>query len=88
MENPMKELTRETPRYSSDATTTTIIWVSNSAIRDPRMLPESGVMSYTVSSENTAPSRPLSESAVRIGNSLLDARVPESAILRDTSEGF
>jgi hypothetical protein len=86
----MSEMRPEVPIYSGEATTTTIIFVgvSNSAIRDPRTPPECGVMSYTVSSENTVPSRPLSENAVRIGNSLLDARVPESAILRDTSEDF
>jgi hypothetical protein len=84
----MSKMIPETPMYSGETATTTIIGVSNLAIRDPRTPPEYGVMSYTASSENTAPSRPLSEGAVKIGNSLLDARVPESAILRDTSEDF
>jgi hypothetical protein len=45
-------------------------------------------MSYTLPSENTEPSHPLSEGAVRVGNSLLSARVPEAAILRDEAEDF
>jgi hypothetical protein len=54
----------------------------------PTALPASSVCSYTVSRETSKPSAPLSEAAVRVGNSLLTARVPEDAFLRDTDEDF
>lgn len=82
----MDELIPEMPMYSSETTTTTIVGVSNLAVRDYGTVPESVVMSYTVPSDNMAPSRPLSDDAVRVGNSLLDAHVTENAILRDCSE--
>jgi hypothetical protein len=78
----------ETPMYTGETTTTTIVGVSNLAVRDARALPECEVMSYTLTTEKNAPSSPLSEGAVRVGNSLLSARVSESKILRDTSEEF
>jgi hypothetical protein len=80
------DLMLEVPMYAGETTTTTIIGVSNLDIRDSRALPESAVMSYTLPTENPSPSVPLSEAVVRVGNSLLDARVPESAFLRDKSE--
>jgi hypothetical protein len=46
-------------------------------------LPNCSVSSYTLQTEDIGPSHPLSADAVRIGNSLLSAQVPESAILRD-----
>lgn len=71
----------------SQSTTVTVIGVSNFVPpADSRALPTYGVTSYTVPMDSAAPSRPLSEGAVRVGNSLLTARVPESAILRDTAE--
>jgi hypothetical protein len=69
----------------SSVTTVTYVGISNAPIRDPNAC---SVMSYTLPSENTEPSRPLSEGAVRVGNSLLSARVPESAILRAGPEDF
>ena len=71
-----------------ETTLTTIIGVSNLSVRDPRELQECQVMSYVALTENASPSHPLSEGAVRVGDSLLNARVPEAAILRDTSEDF
>jgi hypothetical protein len=69
-------------------TLTTIIGVANLSVRDPREVPQCQVMSYIAPSEGVSPSHPLSEGAVRIGDSLLNARVPEVAILRDATEDF
>jgi hypothetical protein len=71
-----------------ETTLTTIIGVSNLSVRDPRQVPECQVMSYIAPTESVPPSRALSEGAVRVGDSLLNARVPEAAILRDPSEDF
>jgi len=68
-----------------ETTLITIIGGANLFVRDPRELQECQVMSYVVPTENASPSHPLSEGAVRVGDSLLNARVPEAAILRDTS---
>jgi hypothetical protein len=84
----MAESNPKTPLTTSESTTVTIVGVSNLTLADPRALPTCGVTSYTLPSENTAPSHPLNEDAVRVGNSLLSARVPESAILRDRAEDF
>jgi len=84
----MAESNSKTPVNVSGSTSITIVGVSNLTPADPRALRPYGVMSYTVPSENTAPSPPLSEGAVQVGNSLLNARVPESAILRDEAEDF
>jgi hypothetical protein len=84
----MTESNSKTPVNVSESTTITIVGVSNLTPADSRALPTYGVMSYTAPSENTAPSTPLNEGAVRVGNSLLNARVPESAILRDETEDF
>jgi len=51
-------------------------------------VPASQVCSYTLADDSPRPSVPLSEAAVRMGNSILTALVPESAILRDTIEDF
>jgi hypothetical protein len=51
-------------------------------------LPISNVCSYTVPGESIGACAPLSEGAVRLGNSLLSSFVPEHAILRDSSEDF
>jgi hypothetical protein len=84
----MPESNPKTPVNVSESTTVTIVGVSNMAPADSRALPTYEVTSFTVPSENTAPSHPLNEGAVRVGNSLLSARVPESAILRDKAEEF
>jgi hypothetical protein len=86
----MAESKRPVPTISS----TTIVGVCNNFVAaDPfRELPTYGSMSYTVppSPEVTdnqpegAPSRPLSTGAIRVVNSVLGARVPESAIERDS----
>jgi hypothetical protein len=70
----------------NETTLTTIIGVSNLSVRDAREVPECQVMSYIAPTENVSPSHPLSEGAVRVGDSLLNARVPEAAILRDAPE--
>jgi len=83
----MSEANSKIPPVSrTESTTVTIVGISNSMPADSRELPSYSVTSYTVPSESTNTSNPLNESAVRVGNSLLDARVPESAILRDRSE--
>jgi hypothetical protein len=81
----MSESKSQTPAAIS-STTVTIVGVSNLAPADSRALPTYGVTSFTMPSDNPAPSHPLNEGAVRVGNSLLSARVPESAILRDRAE--
>ncbi len=81
----MSESNSKTP-VAISSTTVTIVGVSNLTPADSRALPTYGVTSFTMPSENTAPSHPLNEGAVRVGNSLLSARVPESAILRDKAE--
>ena len=82
----MSEANSITPPMShTGSTTVTIVQVSNLPA-DSRELPSYSVTSYTVPSESTKASNPLNEAAVRIGNSLLNAHVPESAILRDRSE--
>jgi hypothetical protein len=75
------------PKASVESTTVTIVGASN-ALPDARALPTYGVMSYTVPDDNLGPANPLSEAAVRVGNSLLHSRVPESAILRDGGGDF
>jgi len=74
-----------------DIGSTTIVGVCNNFVpTDPfRDLPTYSSMSYTVTpaAENQpegAPSQPLSTAAIRVVNSVLNARVPESAIERDT----
>jgi hypothetical protein len=82
----MSDLNSKTPMNVSESTTVTIVGVSNGTPVDSRALPTYGVTSYTVPSENTKPSHPLSEGAVQVGNSVLKARVPETKILRDRPE--
>ncbi len=82
----MAESNSKPPTNISESTTVTIVGVSNLAPGDSRALPTYEVTSYTAPGENTERSHPLSEGAVRVGNSLLNARVPETAILRDRPE--
>jgi hypothetical protein len=82
----MSDLNSKMPMNVSESTTVTIVGVSNGTPVDSRALPTYGVTSYTVPSENTKPSHPLSEGAVQVGNSVLNARVPETKILRDRPE--
>jgi hypothetical protein len=82
----MHDLNSKMPTNVSESTTVTIVGVANGTPVDSRVPPTYGVTSYTVPSEKTAPSHPLSDGAVQVGNSVLDARVPESKILRDPSE--
>jgi hypothetical protein len=51
-------------------------------------VPASTICSYTLADDGARPSAPLCEGAVRVGNSILAAFVPENAILRDTTEDF
>jgi hypothetical protein len=71
----------------SDSVTMNVI-VANLMVPDSNAVPTYSVCSYTMSGENPGLSAPLDESAVRIGNSLLSADVPEEAIRRDGDEGF
>lgn len=81
------EAKSDIPIPLSDSTTITIVGTSNFvAPADSRELRSYEVMSYTAPSENVGPSDPLDESAIRIGNSLLNAQVPEEAFLRDDPE--
>jgi hypothetical protein len=82
----MSESNLKAPVDISESTTVTIVGISNATPDDSRAVPTYGVTSFTMPSDNTQPSRPLNEDAVRVGNSLLNARVPESAILRDRTE--
>jgi hypothetical protein len=75
------------PMPVSESTTMNVI-VSNLTPPDRNLTPTYSVCSYTLPSESAEYSVPLSERAVRLGNSLLNAAVPESAILRDGDEGF
>jgi hypothetical protein len=71
--------------YFSDSPTVTIIGISNMGTNQ---LSVQSVTSCSIPSEITAPSERLSNATVRIGNSLLSARVPEERIRRDYSEEF
>ena len=75
------------PMYQSERTTVTIVGVSNMAGNDlSRMSSAQSVTSCSMPADVAFRSRPLSEGAVRVGNSLLNARVPEDKFLRDTEE--
>ena len=75
------------PVYLGEASTVTIVGVSNMSETDVRGMSScQSVTSYSVSADVTSRSRPLSEGAVRVGNSLLNARVPETKFLRDNEE--
>ena len=89
----MPELKPQPPLPTSQSTT--IVGVSNFVTpADPfRQLPTYGVTSYTVANVGVptdmgAPSQPLSAGAIRVVNSVLTARVPESSILRDSDEDY
>ena len=89
----MSELKPQPPLPTGQSTT--IVGVSNFVTpADPfRQLPTYGVTSYTVANvglptDTGAPSQPLSAGAVRVVNSVLNARVPENSILRDNDEDF
>ena len=75
------------PLYMGEASTVTIVGVSNMSETDIMGLSSlQSVTSYSVSADVTSRSRPLSEGAVRVGNSLLNARVSETKFLRDEEE--
>jgi hypothetical protein len=80
------------PQVPISNLSTTIIGVSNFVpARDPGALPTYGCMSYTVAPSTDqpgdqgegVPSQPLSTGAIRVVDSVLQARVPESAIRRE-----
>jgi hypothetical protein len=71
----------------SEGNSITILGTMNMAPPETHAL-QSTVCNYTVSSWSEGPSAPLNEATVRLGNSLLAAVIPESAILRDDVEGF
>ena len=59
----------------------------------PNVWSHQGMSSYNVPpigspSEIRGTTEPLSQGAIRIVDSILNARVPEAAILRDLEEGF
>ena len=72
----------------ADSMSVTIVGSQNMAPAASWAMPTSNVCSYTAPGENMSTCSPLSEGAIRLGNSLLTAYVPEDAILRDTTEGF
>lgn len=85
----MPDFNKAQPPVKSESTT--IVGVVNQAVPDPFKVTSCfGSMSYTVSDKHAegAPSQPLSAGAVRVVNSVLDARVSEAAIRRDRSEDF
>jgi hypothetical protein len=72
------------PLFRSDSPTVTIVGVSNMAGTDIEgMSSVQSVTSCSIPADVASRSRPLSEGAVRVGNSLLNARVPEANFLRD-----
>jgi hypothetical protein len=71
------------PFPANESITITIVGDQNMAPSDPWAMPASNVCSFTMSGDVNTPSAPLSEGAVRVGNSILSAVVPEQAILRD-----
>jgi hypothetical protein len=71
----------------SESTSMNVV-VSNLALPSSNARPTYSVCSYTAPGESMSRCAPLSESAVRLGNSLLAALVPEQAIRRDGDEGF
>ena len=73
------------PLYFSDSPTITVVGVSNMGTD---FLSVECVTSCSLPSEHAAPSQPLNDATVRIGNSLLGARVPEDRIRRDSAEEF
>jgi hypothetical protein len=73
------------PMYLNDTLTVTVVGVENMG-QNP--LSVQSVTSCSVPSESTEASEPLSAATVRIGNSLLGARVPEDRIRRDYSEEY
>jgi len=85
----MSEFNKAQPQIKSESTT--IVGVVHHAPPDPyKVAPCYGSMSYTVSDKqaDATPSQPLSAGAVRVVNSVLSAKVSESAIRRDGSEDF
>jgi len=81
----------------SQSTTIIVMGASNCPTFDPKdMVPSCLSTTYTVGSvaeaadnqPHGAPSQPLNEGAVRAMNSVIHARVPESAILRGTDGDF
>lgn len=75
------------PPINSESTTA-VVGVVNFTPQDQcRVLPSYSSMSYTVGNKQPEglPSQPLSAGSIRVINSVLGARVPEEAILRDTN---
>jgi hypothetical protein len=87
-ENVMPDVRFSPSIPMSESTSVTFVGTSNLIPPESGGLPSYGVCSYTVPGESGGISPPLSESAVRVGNSVLSAHVPEHAILRDPSEDF
>jgi hypothetical protein len=89
MDFMIDELFNAFPRNISDSNTmNVVVGVQNMATPSQPFEVASGCGSYTVSGENIARSAVLDRGAVRVGNSVIAARVSESRILRDTSEEF
>jgi hypothetical protein len=73
------------PSYFSDSPTITIVGMSNMGAD---LYSVQSVTSCSIPMDCTMRSVPLSEATVRIGNSLLSARIPEARIRRDYPEEF
>jgi hypothetical protein len=88
MENVIPNNRNVSTMNTRSSMTITIIGSVNMAPSASWSLPASSFCSYTAGGDSLRPSSPLSEGAVRIGNSILSAVVPEEAILRDATEDF
>jgi len=73
------------PLYFAESPTITIVGVQNMGTN---LLSAQSVTSFSIPSDYTAPSEPLTDFTVRIGDSLLNARVPEDRIRRDYAEEY
>jgi len=71
--------------YFSESPTITIVGVSNMGTD---LSPIQTVTSCSIPMDCTMRSEPLSKATVRVGNSLLSARIPEARIRRDYPEEF
>jgi len=68
--------------------TMTIIGTQNLSPSSSWALPTTGICTYTASEDGVGVSGPLSDGTVKLVNSVLEAAIPERAMLRDPSEDF
>ena len=70
----------------NESVTVTIVGMSNMPGSAVKGMSAQSVNSYSIRTDSAAPSCPLSEGAIRVGNTLLTARVAEDRFLRDDAE--